>query len=38
LLVYAPDEARASVCEALSEYRAYDVRFDSIGTTIIYSD
>jgi D-glycero-alpha-D-manno-heptose-7-phosphate kinase len=38
LLVYAPDEARASVCEALSEYRAYDVRFDPIGTTIIYSD
>ncbi len=38
LLVYAPDEARASVCEALKDYRAYDVRFDPIGTTIIYSD
>lgn len=38
LLVYAPDESRAAVCEALAEYRAYDVRFDPIGTTIIYSD
>ncbi|VWX61100.1 GHMP kinase [Burkholderiales bacterium 8X] len=38
LLVYAPDEARAAVCEALGEYTAYDVRFDPIGTTIIYSD
>jgi D-glycero-alpha-D-manno-heptose-7-phosphate kinase len=38
LLVYAPDEARAAVCEALAEYKAYDVRFDSLGSTIIYSD
>jgi len=38
LLVYVPDEARVSVCEALKEFRAYDVRFDPIGTTIIYSD
>jgi D-glycero-alpha-D-manno-heptose-7-phosphate kinase len=38
LLVYAPDDARAQVCAALAEYRAYDVRFDPIGTSIIYSD
>ncbi|MFT8246078.1 hypothetical protein [Roseomonas sp. BN140053] len=38
LLVYAPDEARAQVCAALPDCKAYDVRFDSIGTTIIYSD
>lgn len=38
LLVYAPDDAMAKVCQALSEYRAYNVRFDPIGTTIIYSD
>lgn len=38
LLVYAPDDARARVCAALAEFRAYDVRFDPIGTTIIYSD
>ena len=35
---YAPDEARQRVRAALSEYRAYDVRFDPIGTSIIYSD
>jgi D-glycero-alpha-D-manno-heptose-7-phosphate kinase len=38
LLVYAPDDARARVSAALSDYKAYDVRFDPIGTTIIYSD
>jgi len=38
LLVYAPDEAGQPVREALSEYRAYDVGFDPIGTSIIYSD
>ena len=38
LLVYAPDGARARVTAALDEYRCYDVRFDTIGTTIIYSD
>lgn len=38
LLVYAPDEAGDDVRSALGEYRAYDVRLDSIGTTIIYSD
>jgi D-glycero-alpha-D-manno-heptose-7-phosphate kinase len=38
LLVYAPDGAQQSVREALVDYRAYNVRFDSIGTTIIYSD
>ena len=38
LLVYAPDEAGQRVREALGEYRAYDVRFDPIGTSIIYSD
>ncbi len=38
LLVYAPDESNAAVRQALSDYRAYDVRFDSIGTSIIYSD
>jgi D-glycero-alpha-D-manno-heptose-7-phosphate kinase len=38
LLVYAPDDSRERVCAALSEYKAYDVRFDPIGTTIIYSD
>ncbi len=38
LLVYAPGEARARVVAALPEFRAYDVRFDPIGTTIIYSD
>lgn len=38
LLAYAPDDARARVCDALKEYRAYDVRFDPIGSTIIYAD
>lgn len=38
LLVYAPDDARPRVCAALSDYKAYDVRFDPIGSTIIYSD
>lgn len=38
LLVYAPDDARARVIEAMAEFKAYDVRFDPIGTTIIYSD
>lgn len=38
LLAYAPDEARSSFTAALSEYRGYDVRFDSVGTTINYSD
>lgn len=38
LLVYAPDDARQRVCAALSDLRPYDVRFDPIGTTIIYSD
>ena len=38
LLVYAPGDARAAVVAALSEYRAYGVRFDMVGTSIIYSD
>lgn len=38
LLVYVPDGVRDSVCAALDEYKAYDVRIDPIGTTIIYSD
>jgi D-glycero-alpha-D-manno-heptose-7-phosphate kinase len=38
LLVYAPGGARQHVCAALPEYKAYDVRFDPIGATIIYSD
>lgn len=38
LLVYAPDGTRAAVTAALPDCRPYDVRFDSIGTTIIYSD
>jgi D-glycero-alpha-D-manno-heptose-7-phosphate kinase len=37
LLLYAPDEAKASVCQALSELKPYEVRFDPIGTMIIYS-
>ena len=38
LLVYAPGGAREHVCAALPECKAYDVRFDPIGATIIYSD
>jgi D-glycero-alpha-D-manno-heptose-7-phosphate kinase len=38
LLVYAPDEAGERVRAALSDYRSYGVRFDPIGTSIIYSD
>lgn len=38
LLVYAPDAARERVISALPNLQAYDVRIDSIGTTIIYSD
>jgi D-glycero-alpha-D-manno-heptose-7-phosphate kinase len=38
LLVYVPGDGRDAVIASLSEYRAYDVRFDPIGTTIIYSD
>lgn len=38
LLLYAPDEAGERVRDELREYRAYDVRLDSIGTSIIYSD
>ena len=38
LLVYAPEGTRDAVIAALPDCRAYDVRFDSIGTTIIYSD
>jgi D-glycero-alpha-D-manno-heptose-7-phosphate kinase len=38
LLVYAPDDAGGHVRDALSEYRAHNVRFDPIGTSIIYSD
>ncbi len=37
LLVYAPDDARARVCAALSEFKPYNVRFDPVGTIIIYS-
>jgi D-glycero-alpha-D-manno-heptose-7-phosphate kinase len=38
LLVYAPGDAREAVVAALPDCRPYDVRFDPIGTTIIYSD
>jgi D-glycero-alpha-D-manno-heptose-7-phosphate kinase len=38
LLVYAPDEAGERVRAALSKCRVYGVRFDPIGTSIIYSD
>jgi D-glycero-alpha-D-manno-heptose-7-phosphate kinase len=38
LLVYVPDGLGPDVRAALKEYPAYDVRLDSIGTTIIYSD
>lgn len=38
LLVYAPGDARERVTAALSDCKAYDVRFDPIGTAIIYSD
>lgn len=38
LLVYAPGDTREAVIAALPEYKPYDVRFDMIGTTIIYSD
>lgn len=38
LLVYAPGDARQSVVDALSAYRAHDIAMDSNGTTIIYSN
>ena len=39
LLTYVPSDKRESVIAALAgDCRPYDVRFDSIGTTIIYSD
>jgi D-glycero-alpha-D-manno-heptose-7-phosphate kinase len=38
MLIYAPGEARHAVRKALKELRAYDVKFDMIGTSIIYSD
>lgn len=38
LLVYAPGPAREAVCEALKEYQLHDVKIDSAGATIIYSD
>ena len=38
LLVYAPGDARESVIAALPDCKPYDVRFDQIGSTIIYSD
>lgn len=38
LLVHAPGDTRAAVIAALGEYKAYDVRFDMVGTSIIYSD
>jgi D-glycero-alpha-D-manno-heptose-7-phosphate kinase len=37
LLVYVPTEARERVIAALHDCKPYDVRFDSIGTSIIYS-
>jgi D-glycero-alpha-D-manno-heptose-7-phosphate kinase len=37
MLFYAPDGAMEAVCTALSELKPYKVRFDPIGTTIIYS-
>ncbi|PCG15976.1 MULTISPECIES: GHMP family kinase ATP-binding protein [Sphingomonas] len=38
LLAYCPDGTRDAVVAALPDCQAYDVRFDAIGTTIIYSD
>jgi D-glycero-alpha-D-manno-heptose-7-phosphate kinase len=38
LLVYAPGDSRAAVVDALRDYPAYDVRFDMVGASIIYSD
>jgi D-glycero-alpha-D-manno-heptose-7-phosphate kinase len=38
LLVYAPQGTREDICAALPDCKAYDVRFDPIGATIIYSD
>lgn len=38
LLVYCPDGGAESVRSALSEFSAYQVRIDSIGSSIIYSD
>lgn len=38
LLTFTPDGARESVREALSEFKAYDVRMDSVGANIIYAD
>jgi D-glycero-alpha-D-manno-heptose-7-phosphate kinase len=38
LLVYAPGDSRPAVIDALKDLRVYDVRFDMIGTSIIYSD
>lgn len=38
LLTYTPPEKQESVRQALSEYRPYDVRLDTIGSTIIYAD
>jgi len=38
LLTYAPGEARQAVREALSEFKAYDVRMDTVGASIIYAD
>jgi D-glycero-alpha-D-manno-heptose-7-phosphate kinase len=38
LLVYAPVDVRDRVIAALPDCKPYDVRFDPIGATIIYSD
>ena len=38
LLVYAPGEAKAAVCDALSHLPAYPVGIDAIGSAIIYAD
>jgi D-glycero-alpha-D-manno-heptose-7-phosphate kinase len=38
LLAYVPEGLGPQVRKALAEYPAYEVRLDTIGTTIIYSD
>jgi D-glycero-alpha-D-manno-heptose-7-phosphate kinase len=38
LLTFAPEDARENVRKALSEFKAYDVRMDTVGANIIYAD
>jgi D-glycero-alpha-D-manno-heptose-7-phosphate kinase len=38
LMFYAPGDAREEVMAALADYPAHDVRTDTAGATIIYSD